>query len=46
MRSVLTATLILLAAGVAARQAAHAQLPAPSTVGAKSKTATVPPWFA
>jgi peptidoglycan hydrolase-like protein with peptidoglycan-binding domain len=43
MRSVLTATLILLATGVPARQSAFAQMTAPSTVGTKPKTvATIP----
>jgi peptidoglycan hydrolase-like protein with peptidoglycan-binding domain len=43
MRSMLTATLIFVAAGVSAQQSAHAQLTAPTTAGSKPKTvATVP----
>jgi peptidoglycan hydrolase-like protein with peptidoglycan-binding domain len=43
MRLVLTATLILLATGISARQSADAQMTAPSTVGTRPKAvATVP----
>jgi peptidoglycan hydrolase-like protein with peptidoglycan-binding domain len=43
MRTILTATLISVAAGVSGQQCAHAQMTAPSTAGARPKqVATVP----